>query len=85
MSWVGSGAPGEIRTPDLLLRRQPLYPAELRARTDIYSLHGQGRGFNVEHGDIVEHRRHRRVKAREHIGAQVEPCLLGRLPHRQSG
>ena len=27
----GSGAPGEIRTPDLLLRRQPLYPAELRA------------------------------------------------------
>ena len=26
------GAPGEIRTPDLLLRRQPLYPAELRAR-----------------------------------------------------
>ena len=29
-----SGAPGEIRTPDLLLRRQSLYPAELRARTD---------------------------------------------------
>src|SRR5579863_9429876 len=27
-----SGAPGEIRTPDLLLRRQSLYPAELRAR-----------------------------------------------------
>src|SRR5438445_12665397 len=34
-----SGAPGEIRTPDLLLRRQSLYPAELRARTDIFSLH----------------------------------------------
>src|SRR5208337_3296283 len=34
--WEGSkgvdGAPGEIRTPDLLLRRQSLYPAELRAR-----------------------------------------------------
>ena len=29
-----SGAPGEIRTPDLLLRRQSLYPAELRAHTD---------------------------------------------------
>src|SRR5437667_1767503 len=29
-----TGAPGEIRTPDLLLRRQSLYPAELRARTD---------------------------------------------------
>ena len=26
------GAPGEIRTPDPLLRRQMLYPAELRAR-----------------------------------------------------
>ena len=31
------GAPGEIRTPDLQLRRLPLYPAELRAR--IFSLH----------------------------------------------
>jgi hypothetical protein len=29
-----AGAPGEIRTPDLLLRRQSLYPAELRARTN---------------------------------------------------
>ena len=28
-----SGAPGEIRTPDLMLRRHPLYPAELRARS----------------------------------------------------
>src|ERR1700736_1541738 len=27
-----SGAPGGTRTPDPLLRRQPLYPAELRAR-----------------------------------------------------
>ena len=26
-----SGAPGEIRTPDLLIRSQPLYPTELRA------------------------------------------------------
>jgi hypothetical protein len=26
-----SGAPGEIRTPDLMLRRHSLYPAELRA------------------------------------------------------
>ena len=29
-----TGAPGEIRTPGLLLRRQPLYPAELRAHSD---------------------------------------------------
>ena len=26
-----SGAPGEIRTPDLLVRSQTLYPTELRA------------------------------------------------------
>jgi hypothetical protein len=26
------GAPGEIRTPDLLVRSQALYPTELRAR-----------------------------------------------------
>jgi hypothetical protein len=25
------GAPGEIRTPDLLVRSQALYPTELRA------------------------------------------------------
>ena len=49
LRWKGrNGAPGEIRTPDLLLRRQPLYPAELRARTDIYSLHGWGSGINVD-------------------------------------
>ena len=28
-----SGTPGVIRTPDPLLRRQVLYPAELRAHT----------------------------------------------------
>jgi hypothetical protein len=27
-----TGAPGEIRTPDLLVRSQTLYPTELRAR-----------------------------------------------------
>src|SRR6476646_5975499 len=32
-----TGAPGEIRTPDLQLRRLPLYPAELRARTCQYT------------------------------------------------
>ncbi len=31
-----SGAPGEIRTPDLLLRRQSLYPSELRAPSSVY-------------------------------------------------
>ena len=27
------GAPGEIRTPDLMVRSHALYPTELRART----------------------------------------------------
>ena len=31
-------APGRIRTYDLLLRRQPLYPAELQARIKIMYL-----------------------------------------------
>ncbi len=32
------GAPGEIRTPDLLVRSQPLYPTELRARETVVTL-----------------------------------------------
>ena len=39
-AWVGSfmdGAPGEIRTPDHLVRSQVLYPAELRALILDYS------------------------------------------------
>lgn len=31
------GGPGGIRTPDSLLRRQVLYPAELRSRADFIS------------------------------------------------
>lgn len=31
---VQNGAPGEIRTPDHLVRSQVLYPTELRARTE---------------------------------------------------
>src|SRR5256885_10535951 len=33
-----NGAPGEIRTPDLTLRRRSLYPAELRARELILAV-----------------------------------------------
>ena len=32
------GAPGAIRTPDLLIRSQMLYPAELRVR-EVWYLH----------------------------------------------
>jgi hypothetical protein len=35
------GAPGEIRTPDPLVRSQMLYPAELRAR------HGTASGDSI--------------------------------------
>jgi hypothetical protein len=38
------GAPGEIRTPGLLVRSQTLYPAELRAHT---------RGFKRNHRQII--------------------------------
>jgi hypothetical protein len=35
-----NGAPGEIRTPGLFLRREALYPAELRARNaSVHGLH----------------------------------------------
>ena len=33
------GAPGEIRTPDHLVRSQVLYPAELRARGSLEGAH----------------------------------------------
>jgi hypothetical protein len=33
-----TGAPGVIRTPDLLVRSQTLYPTELRAQYQQYSL-----------------------------------------------
>jgi hypothetical protein len=35
----GSGAPGGSRTPDLLVRSQTLYPAELRAPTATASVY----------------------------------------------
>src|ERR1700722_18327586 len=43
----GDGAPGEIRTPDLLLRRQSLYPSELRAPRD-FSLHRLDQPLNAK-------------------------------------
>ena len=35
--WLGSGAAGEIRTPDLVLRRHALYPSELQPRISFIS------------------------------------------------
>jgi hypothetical protein len=53
MPWKDdNGAPGEIRTPDPLLRRQLLYPAELRARPGLILLR-LGRQFEIQ-CDLVE-------------------------------
>ena len=43
---IQSGTPGGIRTPDLLVRSQTLYPAELRAHNHIATLtvyHNRGK------------------------------------------
>ncbi len=37
------GAPGEIRTPDLLVRSQALYPTELRAQAKRYDIDRNGK------------------------------------------
>ena len=47
-----NGAPGEIRTPDPLVRSQVLYPAELRARY-------LRTANNIELRDLVKWRRER--------------------------
>ena len=47
-----TGAPGEIRTPDLLIRSQSLYPAELRA----HMLGLQGEAHDTNHSQIIKAR-----------------------------
>ena len=44
-----NGALGEIRTPDLLIRSQMLYPAELRARDLLHNW------FSVKRQDPIHH------------------------------
>ena len=45
-----TGAPGEIRTPDPLVRSQVLYPTELRAHVWLFD--GEG-GIRTLDGDFV--------------------------------
>ena len=45
-----TGAPGEIRTPDLLVRSQTLYPTELRARINRQILLAEREGFEPSKG-----------------------------------
>src|ERR1035441_9509152 len=56
------GAPGEIRTPDLLIRSQPLYPTELRAHAS--SDFSRKSGFRHD-GDFVSRQQPARRLARE--------------------
>ena len=50
----GYGAPGEIRTPDRLVRSQVLYPAELRARiSDSRGLYSTGKQQKKHQNDII--------------------------------
>ena len=44
-----NGAPGEIRTPDPLVRSQVLYPAELRAQIDIILENSHRIGIDLVH------------------------------------
>ena len=41
------GTPGRIRTCDLLLRRQPLYPSELQAHATDNKLLNQNSGSSI--------------------------------------
>jgi hypothetical protein len=46
--WAGNGAPGENRTHDPLLRRQLLYPTELRAQLSHFAqLSGLNKVFQL--------------------------------------
>src|ERR1700722_20338655 len=57
-----SGAPGEIRTPDLLLRRQSLYPSELRAHATRVVYTGGSRGFNAARSMLQDRLDLRKIK-----------------------
>src|SRR5258708_27398319 len=69
----GSGAPGEIRTPDLHLRRLPLYPAELRARNS--SLHRNRRfAFQRCEQSLIAESEQPRAKSQEPRAVYLRPC-----------
>ena len=60
------GTPGGTRTPDLLLRRQLLYPAELLAHISRAQIEAQRSGFDLErrnHEAQPKKRRSRRLSA----------------------
>src|SRR3990167_2593175 len=60
-----NGAPGEIRTPDHLVRSQVLYPTELRAHTNI-----------IYHPDSTHHNAVTRLAEREGFEPSMEFCPI---------
>ena len=50
------GAPGEIRTPDRLVRSQVLYPAELRAHERVGIIHKDGGEGGIDSGPSLDPR-----------------------------
>lgn len=90
---MSDGAPGEIRTPDPVLRRHVLYPSELRARgrRSVRLLAGKGlherhqqNGFDVRFafpailGDLAIQERDEVVDRQRHVRLTEQPRLLER-------
>ena len=80
------GAPEGIRTPDLLVRSQTLYPAELRAHNierikQINGGSGQDRTADTEIFSLVLYRLSYRAKKNMAVPTGLEPaifCVTGR-------
>ena len=84
----GNGAPEEIRTPNLLIRSQMLYPVELRA----LCRHGRpcGQATPDEARTLLKasgkrNRLSRRISPRQQGGARAQDAALGREACRRSG
>jgi hypothetical protein len=80
-NWGKSGAPGEIRTPDLQLRRLPLYPAELRAREELLEFTTLGGGHQTRGGSMWrrEKRRHPPFRGAPWVGGEWGSMSCNRL------
>ena len=78
-----SGAPGEIRTPDLLIRSQSLYPAELRAHTTRLQVEA-GEPLSEYQGQSGGARPERRREARAAARGQSGGARLDQLCNRST-
>ena len=79
-----TGAPGEIRTPDLQLRRLPLYPAELRARKEPLEFTTSARGHQTRPGVIRIESILLQASFELSLRCAVR-CIEGKMPHPWAG